>query len=270
MQNKVLTTDSAQNLSAYSGTKKASLLDIIQQKDSLIEQQKRQIETLKEALILSRVKRFSRSSEQSDGQYSLFDEAETEVYEEEQVTESSSPADTKDSSNKEQKKTTGRKPFSKDLPRVPVYLDLTEEEKAGASKVFYTKVKEELDIIPAKIQVLEYFQQKAIFNQVDDKKTFSLKAAILPKHPFPKAMGSINLMAHVIIAKYADGLPLYRLEGILQRYGGEMSRATLANWIIQLAKPLQPLINLLRESQISGDIIQMDETTLKVLKEPDI
>jgi transposase len=271
MQNKVLTTDSEQNSSAFSGTEKASLLDLIQQKDSLIEQQKRQIETLKEALILSRVKRFTRSSEQSDGQYSLFDEAEMEVYEQEHDSEDSSISSNSDDSkkDKDKKKTTGRKPFSKDIPRVPVYLDLTEEEKAGASKVFYTKVKEELDIIPAKIQVLEYYQQKAIFNQVDDKKTFSLKAAVLPKHPFPKAMGSINLMAYVIIAKYADGLPLYRLEGILQRYGGEMSRATLANWMIKLATQLQPLINLLRESQIAGDIIQMDETTVKVLKEPD-
>ena len=273
MQNKVLTTDLEQNSSAFSGTEKASLLDLIQQKDSLIEQQKRQIEVLKEALILSRVKRFTRSSEQSDGQYSLFDEAEMEVYEQEHDSEDSSISsnsdDSKKDKDKDKKKTTGRKPFSKDIPRVPVYLDLTEEEKAGASKVFYTKVKEELDIIPAKIQVLEYYQQKAIFNQVDDKKTFSLKAAVLPKHPFPKAMGSINLMAYVIIAKYADGLPLYRLEGILQRYGGEMSRATLANWMIKLATQLQPLINLLRESQIAGDIIQMDETTVKVLKEPD-
>ncbi len=79
---------------------------------------------------------------------------------------------------------------------------------------------------------------------------------------------SINLIAHVIISKYADGLPLYRMEGILSRYGGDISRATLANWVIKLAHQLQPLINLMREQQLSGDIIQMDETVLKVLKEP--
>jgi len=75
-------------------------------------------------------------------------------------------------------------------------------------------------------------------------------------------------MVHVIISKYADGLPLYRMEGILSRYGGDISRATMANWVIKLAHQFQPLINLMREHQLSGDIIQMDETVLKVLKEP--
>ncbi|WP_198264907.1 IS66 family transposase [sulfur-oxidizing endosymbiont of Gigantopelta aegis] len=90
----------------------------------------------------------------------------------------------------------------------------------------------------------------------------------MPKHPLPKSMGSIHLMAHIIISKYADGLPLYRMEGILSRYGGDITRATMANWAIKLAHQFQPLINLMREHQLSGDIIQMDETVLKVLKEP--
>ncbi len=58
------------------------------------------------------------------------------------------------------------------------------------------------------------------------------------------------------------------MEGILSRYGGDITRATMANWVIKLAHQLQPLINLMRDHQLSGDIIQMDETVLKVLKEP--
>jgi transposase len=61
---------------------------------------------------------------------------------------------------------------------------------------------------------------------------------------------SVNLMTYVIISKYADGMPLYRLENIIKRYGGEISRATLANWVIALSKQAQPLINLLRESSM--------------------
>ncbi len=68
-------------------------------------------------------------------------------------------------------------------------------------------------------------------------------------------------------AKYADALPLYRLEGILKRHGGRISRTTLANWIIRLDDVFQPLINLLREQQRSGDYLQADETRLQVLKE---
>ncbi|WP_281401052.1 IS66 family transposase [sulfur-oxidizing endosymbiont of Gigantopelta aegis] len=145
---------------------------------------------------------------------------------------------------------------------------MTDEEKAGAIEVFYTKVREELDIIPAKVQILEYFQEKAVFAGTNDTDSRSMKAAVMPKHPLPKSMGSIHLMAHIIISKYADGLPLYRMEGILSRYGGDITRATMANWAIKLAHQFQPLINLMREHQLSGDIIQMDETVLKVLKEP--
>ena len=122
--------------------------------------------------------------------------------------------------------------------------------------------------MPAKVQIPEYFQEKAIFADSEDKDSRSVKSAILPKHPLVRSMGSINLIAHVIISKYADGLPLYRMEGILSLYGGDISRATLANRVIKLAHQLQPLINLMREQQVSGDIIQMDETLLKVLKEP--
>jgi hypothetical protein len=95
-----------------------------------------------------------------------------------------------------------------------------------------------------------------------------MKAAHVIKHPVPKAMGSINLMTYIIIAKYADGMPLYRLEGIIKRYGGDISRTTLANWVIALAKQAQPLINLLREHQHAGSLIMADETRIQVLKEP--
>jgi hypothetical protein len=113
-------------------------------------------------------------------------------------------------------------------------------------------------------------QEKAVFIEtVEGENKRQIKAALLPKHPLGRAMGSIGLMCFVLIAKYADGLPLYRLESILLRYGGELSRATLANWVIALAKQLQPLINLMREHQHTGSVIMADETRVQVLKEPD-
>ena len=151
------------------------------------------------------------------------------------------------------------------MPREQIFITLTDDEKAGAIDTFFTKVREELDIIPAKVRVLEYLQEKAVFI---DQAQRQVKTAEMPKHPVTRAMGSIGLMCFVIIAKYAEGLPVYRLEGILSRYGGEISRATLANWVIALAKQRQPLVNLLREHQHSGTLIQADETRVHVLKEP--
>ncbi|RUM92881.1 MAG: IS66 family transposase, partial [Thiothrix sp.] len=69
----------------------------------------------------------------------------------------------------------------------------------------------------------------------------------------------------MIVAKYCDGLPLYRQEGILKRYAAEITRTTLANWLIRLSLELQPLVNLLQETQLKADALQGDETRIQVL-----
>jgi len=253
------------------------LTRVVKSNSEVISKQKKHIAILEEALRLSKIKRFAPSSEQSQ-QISLFDEAESEansdgdealdpalVCDDEETIE-----DEQSASSTEKKNKPGRKPFSDKIPREQIFLHLSDEEKQGAIDTFFTKVKEELDIIPAKVRVLEYMQEKAVFvESIESENKRQIKSAQLPKHPIGKAMGSISLMCFVLIAKYADGLPLYRQESILSRYGGDISRATLANWVIALAKQLQPLMNLMREHQHTGLVIMADETRVQVLKEPD-
>jgi transposase len=230
--------------------------DIINKKSDVIAEQKRRIKVLEEYLRLAKSKRFGSSSEQTPPeQGNLFNEVEVL----DELEPQAPPAVVK-------KAKTGRKPFAKNLPRHQVFAYLSDEDKAGAIDTFFVKVREELDIIPAKVQILEYMQEKAVFVDTDNNRT--IKVASVIKHPVPKAMGSVNLMTYIIISKYADGLPLYRLENIVKRYGGDISRATLANWVIALSKLVQPLINLLREHQHSGSLIMADETRIQVLKEP--
>ena len=95
-----------------------------------------------------------------------------------------------------------------------------------------------------------------------------IKAAALPKHPIPKSAVTTNMLAYIIVAKYCDALPLYRLEKILSRYGGSVTRTTMANWLIRLSVQLQPLINLMYDHQRTGVVINADETRVQVLKEP--
>ncbi|MCX7096461.1 MAG: transposase [Methylococcales bacterium] len=246
-------------------------------KSEVIASLKQRIEFLEEAVRSFKVKRFAPSSEQS-GQMSVFDDAEVEAtIEFDAITDEvavemaaiDGGVDSASTGPSDLKQKTGRKPFSGNLPRVQIFITLSDEEKAGAVSTFFSKVREELDIIPAKVRVLEYMQEKAVFlTPVEDEMQRRIVAAALPKHPVPGAMGSIDLMCSVLIYKYCDGLPLYRLENILARYGGELSRATLANWVIALARPLQPLVNLIRDHQQAGDIIMADETRVQVLKEP--
>ena len=187
--------------------------DIIEQKTDVIAEQKRRIAMLEEHLRLANSKRFGPSSEQTPPEQGhLFNEVEAVV--EPEPDGSPLPA------SNEPKAKTGRKPLSDKLPRHQVFAYLSEEEKVGAIDTFFVKVREELDIIPAQVRVLEYMQEKATFKTQDDGRT--VKAAELIKHPVPKAMGSVNLMTYIIISKYADGMPLYRLENIIKRYGGEI------------------------------------------------
>ncbi|MGZ8176275.1 IS66 family transposase, partial [Methylobacter sp.] len=256
------------------------LTQTVELKSEVITSLKHRIQVLEEALRLSKIKRFAPSSEQSK-QASLFDEAEAwatvdfetatdeadEAVDEEEAIEEVVESEATEPTLPKQKP--GRKPFSSRLPREQIFITLSDEEKAGAIATFFTKVKEELDIIPAQVRVLEYLQEKAVFLDADQSEPKRrIIAAVLPKHPVPGAMGSINLMGFVIISKYCDGLPLYRQESILGRYGGEFSRATQGNWIIATARTLQPLINLIRDQQLAGNIIQADETRVQVLKEP--
>lgn len=74
-------------------------------------------------------------------------------------------------------------------------------------------------------------------------------------------------LVYLIIAKYLDGLPLFRIERQLKRLRCEIPRATLANWMIHCGQLVQPLINLMSEQLTSYDIVAMDESRFQVLRE---
>jgi len=236
---------------------------IIDKKSGIIQHQEVRIRLLEEYLRLEKQKRFGRSSEKCPGQGELFNEAElADCPSEGDNPEGEASPDTSDDTPK--KKKPGRKGFADSIPREQIYIDLPDDEKVGAIDTFYSKVKEELDIVPAKVRILETLQEKAVFVHNGQR---SIKSATLPKHPLGKAMASVGLLAYIIVAKYMDGLPLYRLEGILKRYGGNVTRTSMANWIIRLSIQCQPLIHLMRDHQHTGIFIQMDETRIQVLKE---
>ena len=76
-------------------------------------------------------------------------------------------------------------------------------------------------------------------------------------------------MAYVITAKYADGLPLYRLSEILKRYKIDLPRQTLSESVIKTGVAVEPLIERMREHLLSSTLLYMDETPVQVLNEPD-
>lgn len=243
--------------------------EALEEKSVAIKNQQARINVLEEKLRLMNQRKFGTSSEKNILQEDwLADEAEAladgqpdpddgEVDESDDAEQS--PNEKKPSKRK------ARKGFSSNLPRVQKYLRLSDEERNGSIDTFFVKVKEELDIIPAQVQVIEIMQEKAVY--LDDEGERSLRAAQRPAHPIGKSTASVNLLAWLVTAKYGDGLPLYRLEKILKRYGGDITRTTLANWIIRLSLSTQPLLDRMEWHLMQSDYIQGDETRLQVLKE---
>ena len=91
----------------------------------------------------------------------------------------------------------------------------------------------------------------------------------MPAPVLPGSLVSPSLMAHVMSQKYVESMPLYRQEKQFLRLGVELSRQTLANWMLQGAdRWLGLLYNLLHDQLLEQEILHADETTLQVLREP--
>lgn len=226
-----------------------------------------QINCLHESLRLERARKYASSSEKSPGQQELFDEVDQiDLALDEESNSADELAPATDPAAKKPKR--HRKPLNPDLPRVKTVIDLDASERQCPCGCEMTEigetVSEQLDIIPAKVQVLQTVRKKYACKQCEE----NIKIAPAPSVLLPKAIASANTMAYVIIAKYLDGLPLYRLSCILQRYGIELSRQTLSESVLSVAHQLEPLIERLVQHLLSGSLIHIDETRVQVLKEP--
>jgi transposase len=253
------------NLQEQLASKEESLLNRqvqLKQRDETIQRRDNYIAILEELLRHKKIQQFAASSEKQTDQIQLFDEAELEVGIDELREEL--PEDVEEADAPPRSRKRRQRGFSDTLLRECIELTLSDDEKAGASKTFFTKVKEELEYIPAQLKVLEYWQEKAVFEQDGEER---ILAAARPTHPLGKCVATPSLLAYLITSKYADGLPLYRQEQMFQRLGHEVSRTSMAHWIIRLKDVFQPLINLMREIQNASDYLQADETRIQVLKE---
>ena len=258
--------DALKSLLADQATKLDKFIARNEQLTTENQRYKVQVLTLTEQLNLALARRYAASSEKlSPDQICLFDEAE---FDGEAVPDRDVDADDEEIIVvAHQRKKRGRKPIPAHLPRIDVIHELPESmRRCDHDGRLLTEIdeviSEQLDIIPAKIQVIRHIRKKYACDCGQ-----CIKTAPLPAQPIPKSMASPGLLAHITVSKYQDALPLYRQETILQRIGVELPRATLANWMIQAGHLVQPLINLLQERLLSYDILQMDETTVQVLKE---
>ena len=214
-----------------------------------------QINTIKRA-------QFGKRSEKWESQEQLkmvFNEVEAEVQKEEDTRTIEVKSYTK-------KKRGYRKPLPQNLPREVVKIELPESEQVSESgeklKVIGWEISEKLKYEPAKTTVIEYHRAKYGVDSGDYEKTAPPVPSIIPK-----GIATPELLSAIIVSKYTDGLPLYRLEEIFTRQGIDLSRSTMARWVVQTSKALTSIRNVLSDKLSESYAISCDETKVQVLKE---
>ncbi len=239
--------------------------------DSLVQNVSQEYETriaeMWEQFRLTQAKRFLPQSEKFPAQGCLFNEAES-LIDNEQLD------DKPEMETVTYTRKRGRKPINPDLPREVIEYDLSEGEKTcpccqGELHRIGVETSEQLDIIPKQVKVLRHERKKYACRRCENHGEGSkIITATMPRHPLPGSIATAGTLATVAVSKYADGLPLYRIEKELARVGVDIQRTTLASWMIKTAALLSPIYQAMHKALLKERVVHGDETTLQVLKEP--
>ena len=122
-------------------------------------------------------------------------------------------------------------------------------------------VSEKLDYQPGVFTVERHVRGKWVCHQCE-----TLVQAPVPAQIIDKGIPTSGLLAQVVVAKYADHLPLYRQSGIFERAGLAIPDSTLAEWVGRCGVALQPLVDALKEELMTHPVLHADETPLPMLK----
>lgn len=217
---------------------------------------------LEEQFRIAQQKQFGKSAEAHPGQGELFNEVE------ELAAENVSAEQETISYTRNKPK---RKPLPEDLPREVIIHDIPDEDKvcdccAGTLHYIGEDKSEKLQFIPAQVKVIEHVRPKYACRTCEkDGISNSVKQAPVPHSVIPKGYATPSLLSQIITSKYQYGLPLYRQEAMFKQHGIEISRKTMADWIIRCAELFKPLYDQLHQHLLQQPVIQADETTLKVV-----
>jgi len=214
-----------------------------------------------EMAVLKRWK-FGRSREQLDaGQASLLDETiDADIAAIEQELENLAPTPKADTDTRKPPKRAALPP---ELPRVEMRHEPESSSCACGCQLkrIGEDVSEKLDYTPGLFTVERHIRGKWAC-----AKCQTLTQAPVPAQIIDKGIPTAGLLAQVLVAKYADHLPLYRQEGIFARAGMALPRSTLAQWVGVCGVQLQPLVDALKGEILSHTVLHADETPMAMLK----
>ena len=157
----------------------------------------------------------------------------------------------------------GRRPLPGHLKRERIVHDLADTEKrctacAEDLRLIGEETSEHYEYIPAQVIVIENVCKKYACS-------CTVKTATKPSQPIEKSNAGAGLLTQVIVAKYADHLPLHRQAKMFQRSGADFSVQTMCGWVRQCADLLNPLYERLKIFVLESKVIGTDDTPVKVL-----
>lgn len=245
----------------------------IEHLENTIKDLQNQVNNLTEMVMLLRKEKFGPSSEktpkQVEGQLSLFNEAEVEA-----------DASIQEPVSKEVKgyvrknPRTKREELIKDLPVREILCETAENEQycehcnSKLKPLGREVVREELEYIPAKLQIVRYVRMAYECPRCKHTEHPFIKKALAPTSLMNHSLASPSSVANVMYQKYVNSVPLYRQEKDWERMGISLSRATMANWVIRCSQDyLIPVVEHLRKELLKHDIVHCDETPVQVLRE---
>jgi transposase len=228
-----------------------------------------QIEHLKAQLAVLRRARFGRSSEKLDREIEQLELLLGEL--EEGVAEShgrAEQAENKDRATPARPRSSKRQPGGRRPLPAHLQRERAVQEPAPACsccggtvlRKLGEDVTELLEYVPSSFKVIELVRPKLSCRACE-----TIVQAPLPSLPIERGRPGPGLLAHVAVAKYADGLPLYRQCEIYAREGIDLDRSTLADWVGRMAALLDPLVQAIHRHVCAGPVLHADDTTVKVL-----
>ena len=267
----------ADKKSTYTAAEVAELIRSLADSIALLQKEnaelRRKLEHMNEVFANAQRARFGQSSEKNTyvlhDQASFFNEAEKE-----QAPKAEEPTpDTILVPQHKRKKKRSQAKMLNGFPEEEVLLELPEDQLVcgkcgGKMKPIGEKfLRHEMMIIPKQIKLLAYYAVAYACDSCEKDTGFAHIVTVKPPVPLMKH-SLASPVAYIMTQKYVDGLPLARQEKIWAREGVSLSRATMANWVIQCSQSwLKPLYKHMKQELLTHSVIHADETVVQVLKE---
>jgi transposase len=230
---------------------------------ALVQSQRTEIENLN--LLVLKLKRmhFGQSSEKLNADIAQL-ELRLEDLEENQAATEPMPAQVATAAVRKAEKKPARRALPAELPRETETLEPRQQacpDCGGTLRRLSEDISEVLEYVPARFKVIR---------TVRPKLSCACCARIVqepaPNRPIDKGLAGPGLLAHVLVAKYADHLPLYRQSEIYAREGVEIERSTMADWVGGASRTLRPLVEELKKYVLSAEKLHGDDVPVPVLE----